>query len=120
MLSLQMAKRASGGAALPSAPASHDLALHLIATHHGYARPFAPLVDDNTPPDVSLPMNGETIAITGAERIEHPTHALDSGVAERFWQMNRRYGWWGVALLETVLRLADQSASAQPQANSKP
>lgn len=120
MLSLQMAKRASGGAALPSAPASHDLALHLIATHHGYARPFAPLVDDNTPPDVSLPMNGETIAITGAERIEHPAHALDSGVAERFWQMNRRYGWWGVALLETVLRLADQSASAQPQANSKP
>jgi CRISPR-associated endonuclease/helicase Cas3 len=64
-------------------------------------------------------MNGETIAVTGAWRVEHPPHALDSGVAERFWQMHRRYGWWGVAFLESVLRLADQAASAQPLAPSK-
>ena len=119
MLSVQMAENAVGATALPTATTRHDLALHLIATHHGYARPFAPLVDDNTPPDVSLPMNGKTIAITGAERIEHPAHALDSGLAERFWQMNRHYGWWGIALLETVLRLADQAASAHPQTISR-
>jgi CRISPR-associated endonuclease/helicase Cas3 len=119
MLSVQMAENAVGATALPTATTRHDLALHLIATHHGYARPFAPLVDDNTPPDVSLPMNGKTIAITGGERIEHPSHALGSGLAERFWQMNRHYGWWGIALLETVLRLADQAASANPQTISR-
>ena len=95
-------------------------ALHLVATHHGYARPFAPLVDDEAPLAVSLPMNGKTITITETERLEHPVHELDSGLAERFWQMNRHYGWWGIALLEAVLRLADQSASANPQAIAKP
>lgn len=120
MLSVLMAENSIGTTALPAAPMLHALTLHLIATHHGYSRPFASLVDDDTPPDVSLPMNGKTIAVTGAERIEHPAHALDSGLAERFWQMNRHYGWWGIALLEAVLRLADQSASANPQTIAKP
>jgi CRISPR-associated endonuclease/helicase Cas3 len=118
MLSVQMAENVVGATALPAAPMLHALALHLIATHHGYGRPFAPLVEDETPPDVSLPMNGKTVAIAGAERIEHPAHALDSGLAERFWQTNRHYGWWGIALLETVLRLADQAASANPSKSS--
>jgi CRISPR-associated endonuclease/helicase Cas3 len=120
MLSVQMAENPVGTKALPMHPVHHALALHLIATHHGYGRPLAPLVDDEAPPGVSLSMNGKMIAITGAERLEHPTHALDSGIAERFWQMNRHYGWWGIALLEAVLRLADQSASANPQPIPKP
>jgi len=120
MLSVQMAENSAGATALPTNPVHHALALHLIATHHGYGRPFAPLVDDNAPPDISLAMNGKTIIITGIERLEHPAHALDFGLAERFWQMNRYYGWWGIALLETILRLADQTASANPQAVSKP
>ncbi len=120
MLSVQMAENSVGATALPTHPVHHALALHLIATHHGYGRPFVPLVDDDAPPAVSLSMNGEMILITGAERLEHPAHALDSGLAERFWQMNRHYGWWGIALLEAVLRLADQSASANPQAIAKP
>jgi CRISPR-associated endonuclease/helicase Cas3 len=114
MLSVQMAESVVGATVLPAAPILHSLALHLIATHHGYARPFAPMIEDETPPDVSLPMNDKTVAIAGAERIKHPAHALDSGLAERFWQTNRRYGWWGIALLETVLRLSDQAASASP------
>lgn len=120
MLSVQMAENSVGATALPTHPVYHALALHLIATHHGYGRPFAPLVDDDAPPDVSLPMNGKTITITGTERLEHPVHALDFGLPERFWQMNRHYGWWGIALLEAVLRLADQSASTNPQAIAKP
>jgi CRISPR-associated endonuclease/helicase Cas3 len=120
MLSVQMAENFVGATALPTHPVHHALALHLIATHHGYGRPFVPLVDDDAPPAVSLSMNGKMIVITGAERLEHPAHALDSGLAERFWQMNRHYGWWGIALLEAVLRLADQSASANPQAIAKP
>jgi CRISPR-associated endonuclease/helicase Cas3 len=119
MLSLQMAESCVGITALPTHPILHALALHLIATHHGYGRPFFPLVEDEAPLDVSLPMNGKTITVTGAERLEHPIHALDSGIAERFWQMNRRYGWWGIALLEALLRLADQCASANQQAVAK-
>lgn len=112
MLSVQMAESAGGGVAVPKDEKLRALALHLITTHHGYGRPFAPLVHDDTPTDVKLPLNGEIITVTALGRREHPVHALDSGLGERFWQMNRRYGWWGIALLETVLRLADQYASA--------
>jgi len=120
ILSVQMAENSVGATALPMNPVHHALTLHLVATHHGYGRPFAPLVDDDAPPAVSLSMNGKTISITAAERLERPAHALDSGLTERFWQMNRHYGWWGIAFLEAVLRLADQSASANPQAIAKP
>lgn len=120
MFSVQMAENPVGVTVLPSHSILHALALHLAATHHGYARPFAPLVDDKVPPEVSLPMNGKIIAVTEAERREQPAYALDSGFAERFWQMTRHFGWWGIALLEAVLRLADQSVSAKLQAAAKP
>ncbi len=114
MLSVQMAESADGSTMLPIEPTLRALVLHLIATHHGYGRPFAPVVYDDTPSDVTLPMKEKTIAVTSAQRIEHPSHALDSGIAERFWQMTRHHGWWGIAFLETILRLADQQASAAP------
>lgn len=88
------------------------LILHLIAAHHGYGRPFAPIVFDTEPPDVNV--NGVTL--TGAARSVLPPHRIDSGIAERFWKLTRDYGWWGLAYLEAVLRLADQQASADEDA----
>jgi CRISPR-associated endonuclease/helicase Cas3 len=105
MLSVQLAERAG----LPECTdAERELILHLIAAHHGFARPFAPIVIDDDPPDVEY--NG--LVLTHAERRDAPPHRLDSGIAERFWSLTRRYGWWGLAYLEALLRLADQQASA--------
>lgn len=111
MLSVQLAARIDG---LPAPGVERELALHLVAAHHGHARPFAPVVVDDDPPDVAI--NG--VVFSGAERRQHPPHRLDSGIAERFWLLTRRFGWWGLAYLEAVLRLADQQASAAEDAGA--
>ncbi|MCA9055676.1 MAG: CRISPR-associated endonuclease Cas3'', partial [Planctomycetaceae bacterium] len=98
----------------------HDLMLHVIAAHHGHARPFAPVVVDDAPPDVNLGALSDyknqkaAILLSCEERRASPAHRLDSGISERFWTLNRRFGWWGLAWLESALRLADWGASAQP------
>jgi CRISPR-associated endonuclease/helicase Cas3 len=86
--------------------ACDDLALHLIASHHGRCRPFAPVVEDS---GGDLAYNGRHI--TREERLEKAAHRLDSGVADRFWRLTRLYGWWGLAYLESVFRLGDWKTS---------
>lgn len=113
LLSVQLADLANT-TSLPEDNGYRMLVLYLIGTHHGYARPFAPVTDDPAPPDISLVLNGDMIDLSSADRACRPVHALDSGVADRFWQMIRRHGWWGLPFLESVLRIADQSASANP------
>lgn len=105
MLSVQLAERAGIPEVLT---AQHAMILHLIAAHHGHGRPFAPFVRDDDPPEVEL----EEVTISPADRSVCPPHRLDSGIADRFWSLTRRYGWWGLAYLEALLRLADQQASA--------
>src|SRR5262249_7164116 len=90
-----------------------DLVLHLIAAHHGHCRPFAPAADDPRPEPVPpFEHQGQTFqagsTATGLER-------RDGGVPERFWRLTRRYGWWGLAYLEAVLRLADHRQSEREQ-----
>lgn len=99
---------------------SAEVMLHAIVAHHGHARPFAPVVFDEAPPAVSLEklFPSSTTAlnanISTEQRLRLPAHRLDSGISERFWKLNLRFGWWGLAWLESALRLADWVASAQP------
>lgn len=69
-----------------------DLVLHLIASHHGFARP--------------------SISTSGCE--DAPPSALEERarqVALRFLRVQERWGPWGLAWWEALLRAADQQAS---------
>jgi CRISPR-associated endonuclease/helicase Cas3 len=105
MLSMQLAERF---AALPADRAIVALVLHLIASHHGHARPFAPLSPEAAPPAIEATLENLAIKLTAEERgALVPAHRVGCGVADRFWELTRRYGWWGLAYLEANLRLAD-------------
>jgi CRISPR-associated endonuclease/helicase Cas3 len=80
-----------------------ELLLHLIGSHHGRCRPFAPVVDDPDP--VSVTFN------RWSAPSDHCLERAGSGVCERFWSLTRRYGWYGLAYLEALVRLADYRQS---------
>jgi CRISPR-associated endonuclease/helicase Cas3 len=102
MVSLLFSERMVCGAA-------REIGRHLIATHHGYARPLAPVVVDET----GEPVSYGGVTLTVKEQREGAAHRLNSGVADRFWRLTRRYGWWGLAWYEALFRLADWEASGQ-------
>ena len=71
---------------------TRDLILHLIAAHHGRARPtLSPAGCEDGPPSVLESRAGDA--------------------ALRFARLQKRYGPWGLAWREALLRAADQSAS---------
>ena len=84
-----------------------DLVLHLVGSHHGHCRPFAPVVDSSNPVQVEETILGCRMSARTDTRLEQ----LDSGVPERFWALVRRYGWWGLSYLEALMRLADHRCS---------
>ena len=101
LLSARLAE--SAPALLPDQEDLRELALHLIASHHGHCRPFAPVVDDEQCLPVAFEWCGHRTQWSGPTGLER----LDSGVSDRYWKLVRRYGWWGLAWLEALLRLAD-------------
>lgn len=93
---------------------AHDLELvrHLVASHHGWCRPWAPALLDPQPMDVRANIDGSTAEVSTAAL---DPYFLDE-CSSRFRRLCRRYGWHGLAYLEALLRLADHRASAQPGA----
>jgi CRISPR-associated endonuclease/helicase Cas3 len=78
-----------------------DLVLHLIAAHHGFARPV--------------------IGTSGCEN--KPPSVLEEKAAEialRFARLQARWGPWGLAWWEALLRAADQQASRDNDERGKP
>lgn len=65
-----------------------DLVRWLVATHHGYARPWWPVVDGRPP---------------------------DPGLADLMARLGRQLGWWRLAWLELVFRCADRAASRKEE-----
>jgi CRISPR-associated endonuclease/helicase Cas3 len=100
---------------------AHDLelVLHLVASHHGYCRPFAPPIPDPEPVDVTLIAHSSAqfgridFAATSSD---HQLYRLDSLIADRFWSLLERYDWFGLCWLEAILRLADHRASEAEEA----
>jgi CRISPR-associated endonuclease/helicase Cas3 len=74
-----------------------DLVLHLIAAHHGRGRPHFPADEAFDP-----------------ERPIADAAGVAAEVPARFARLQRRYGRWGLAYLESLLRVADYAASARP------
>lgn len=64
----------------------------------------------------AVEVDGHQLQYEGVPRLS----ALASGWATLFWRLNRRYGAWGLAYLETILRLADWLQSAEEVEKGRP
>jgi len=109
LLSLAFAARS---AEVASSKVDRDLVLHLIASHHGRCRPFAPVIEDDSIRAVNVIFGDEHLVAPSDGSIEglRPSH-IANGIADRYWRLVRKYGWWGLSYLEACLRLADHRAS---------
>ncbi len=99
---------------LATLAADPELVLYLIGSHHGYCRPFAPAVPDDTPVDVAIASHASrTFGTWHFEPVssDHGLHRLDAPLADRFWTLAERYGWLELCWFEAILRLADHRAS---------
>ncbi len=85
-----------------------DLVLHLVGTHHGHGRPLPSIIEDPTPGTLQFEQDG-LLMESGSDLV---TSSIALEMAERFWRLIDRYGYHGLAWLETVLRLADHRQSA--------
>jgi CRISPR-associated endonuclease/helicase Cas3 len=99
-----------------------ELLVHLIGTHHGRGRPRWPLtLDDALPGDtdrqviecesIAWEIEGIAMCTRGRFRPEEALTLLSDDWADNFWRSIAKYGYWGLAYLETILVLADHRVS---------
>lgn len=83
-----------------------ELVLHLVASHHGWGRPsFRPVADSAPPLEVRFTATGTEVACSA----DLSTPEIDQ--PRRFRRLCERYGLWGLALLEAVVRQSDHALS---------
>ena len=88
------------------------LALYLIGSHHGQGRPF--FRHDDPWDDCERDLAGQILPSgAGPQRLDFDWRGRDW--AELFEELNDRYGAWGLAYLEAVLRLSDHRASEEAE-----
>jgi CRISPR-associated endonuclease/helicase Cas3 len=73
-----------------------DIVLHIVAAHHGRARPHFP---------------SDEIFDYTSDSLEELA-SLATEIPRRFARLQERFGRWGLAWLESILRAADYAASA--------
>jgi len=79
-----------------------QLVLHLIASHHGYHRPFVPTSQE---PE-SLEYHDDSMDVKlEADSVYHDLL--------NFAELTERYGYWRLSYIETILRVADWKASKE-------
>lgn len=84
-----------------------ELIVHLVASHHGRARPLEGVVSDESPIAYSV----SAVPPAGVEL--RTDVGADWSQPSRFAALNARFGPWGLALLETIVRLADIGCSSE-------
>jgi CRISPR-associated endonuclease/helicase Cas3 len=103
-----------------------ELVLWLIGTHHGFGRPLFPHADPKDADERSSLL--EAFGIAGTLSPGHGPQSLGFDYLGRDWSqlfeiLKQRYGIWGLARLESLVRLADHRASEhgrEPKAEAAP
>lgn len=100
-------EQVSAGVAVTAVAAhtARDLIVRLVGTSHGHGRPFFPLGTEALLPTDSQPVaDPDVLAML---------YATGSGWSDVLDATNRRYGVWGCAYLEGILRAADGQVSGE-------
>ncbi|NLU70862.1 type I-U CRISPR-associated helicase/endonuclease Cas3 [Streptomyces sp. HNM0574] len=90
-------------------PLDPELVIHLVTSHHGRNRALLPPVTDPSP--THLDEHDRRLSSADTVDLEAPV---------RFQLLNQRYGHWGLARLESLVRLADIWASVRNEQHPAP
>jgi CRISPR-associated endonuclease/helicase Cas3 len=93
----------------PSEDLDRDLVVHLVAAHHGCSRPLLPPIADSHPEKVEVEVSG------GRKELFDTSVTVDWASPGRFEKLCGTYGRWGLAWLESIVRLADMWCSARSE-----
>ena len=84
-----------------------DLLIHLVVSHHGKGRPLVPPARDGTHGTVSSVVSGTRVEVAADLSV------VDWDQPARFRRLNRHFGPWGLALLESIVIRSDHAVSAR-------